>query len=304
MLKTILALSLLAASAASAQSPIRIVVPFPPGGGADSLSRLMAPKLGELRKTQVIVENKPGATGHIGADAVAQAPADGNTLLMASTGAITEKNIAQFAPVSLVSASPYVVTASIKSGFNTLPDLLKQAKASPGKVTFGSSGTGAASHLSGELFKSMAKIDMLHVPYKGVGQAVTDLLAGQVDLLFAPAQAVIQHVRGGKLKALATTGAKRTETLPEVPTVSEAGVPGYESVGWFGLLVRAETPKALVDGLSADANRVLADAEIKKRMAALGADPAGNKPEEFARFIHNDQAKWSKVMRDAGIKPE
>src|SRR6185436_12865481 len=149
-------------STAFAQAPIRIVVPFPPGGGADSLSRLMAPKLGELRKTQVIVENKPGATGHIGADAVVQAPADGHTLLMASTGAITEKNIHQFAPVSLVSASPYVVTASTKTPFSNVQELLKSAKANPGKVTFGSSGTGAASHLSGELFKSLAKIDMLH----------------------------------------------------------------------------------------------------------------------------------------------
>jgi tripartite-type tricarboxylate transporter receptor subunit TctC len=304
MLKAVLALSLFAATAALAQAPIRIVVPFPPGGGADSLSRLMAPKLGELRKTQVIVENKPGATGHIGADAVAQAPADGHTLLMASTGAITERNLHQFAPVSLVSASPYVVTAAAKTPFSNVQELLKSARANPGKVTFGSSGTGAASHLSGELFKSMAKIDMLHVPYKGVGQAVTDLLAGQVDVLFAPAQAVIQHVRAGKLKALATTGARRTETLPEVATAGESGVSGYESVGWFGLLVRAETPKALVDALSADANRVLADAEVRKRMAALGADPAGNTPEEFGRFIRDDQAKWSKVMREAGIKPE
>jgi tripartite-type tricarboxylate transporter receptor subunit TctC len=223
---------------------------------------------------------------------------------MASTGAITERNLHQFAPVSLVSASPYVVTAAAKTPFSNVQELLKSARANPGKVTFGSSGTGAASHLSGELFKSMAKIDMLHVPYKGVGQAVTDLLAGQVDVLFAPAQAVIQHVRAGKLKALATTGARRTETLPEVATAGESGVSGYESVGWFGLLVRAETPKALVDALSADANRVLADAEVRKRMAALGADPAGNTPEEFGRFIRDDQAKWSKVMREAGIKPE
>jgi len=303
MLKTILAVALLAAGTALAQSdkPLRIIVPFPPGGGADALSRLMAPRLGELRRTQVIVENKPGATGHIGAEFVAQQPPDGHTLLMSSTGAITEKNVHQFAPVTLVSASPYVVVASQKSGLASISDLLK---APPGKVTFGSSGTGAASHLSGELFKSMARVDMLHVPYKGVGQAVTDLLAGQVDLLFAPAQAVIQHVRAGKLKALATTGAKRTVTLPEVPTVTESGVPGYESVGWFGLLVHAATPRPMVESLSADANKVLADAEIRKRMEALGADPAGNKPDEFARFIRDDQAKWSKLIREAGIKTE
>jgi tripartite-type tricarboxylate transporter receptor subunit TctC len=150
----------------------------------------------------------------------------------------------------------------------------------------------------------MARIDLLHVPYKGTGQAVTDLLAGQVDLLFAPSQAVIQHVKAGKLKALASTGARRTETLPELPTVAESGLPGYEAVGWFGLLAPAATPKPVVDKLSADANRALADREVRNRMQALGADPGGNTPEEFASFIREDQAKWAKLMREAGIKPE
>jgi tripartite-type tricarboxylate transporter receptor subunit TctC len=297
-----LSLALALSGAASAQT--RIVVPFPPGGGADGLARLMAPKLGELRGEQIIVENKPGASGHIGADLVAQSPADGKTLLMASTAALTEKNVSQFAPVTLVSASPYVVTASLKTSFSTVKELISFAKANPGKLTFGSSGTGAASHLSAELFKSMAKIDMLHVPYKGTGQAVTDLLAGQIDLLFAPSQAVLQHVKAGKLKALATTGATRPETLPDLPTVAEAGVPGYAAVGWFGLLAPAATPKDVVARLSVDANRVLKDLEVKKRMESLGADPAGNTPEEFARFIRDDQAKWAKLMREAGIKPE
>ena len=182
--------------------------------------------------------------------------------------------------------------------------MIAHARSNPGKLSFGSSGTGAASHLSAELFKSMAKIDLLHVPYKGTGQAVTDLLAGQIDLLFAPSQAVIQHVRARKLKALATTGARRAETLPEFPTVAEAGLPGYEAVGWFGLLAPVATPKALIAKLSADSNRVLADADVRSRMLALGADPAGNTPEEFARFIRGDQAKWAKLMREAGIKPE
>jgi tripartite-type tricarboxylate transporter receptor subunit TctC len=206
--------------------------------------------------------------------------------------------------VTLVSASPYVVTASLKTSFSTVKELISFAKANPGKLTFGSSGTGAASHLSAELFKSMAKIDMLHVPYKGTGQAVTDLLAGQIDLLFAPSQAVLQHVKAGKLKALATTGATRPETLPDLPTVAEAGVPGYAAVGWFGLLAPAATPKDVVARLSVDANRVLKYLEVKKRMESLGADPAGNTPEEFARFIRDDQAKWAKLMREAGIKPE
>ncbi len=284
--------------------PVRIVVPFPPGGGADALARLMGPNLAETWKQQVFVENRPGASGHIGADHVAQSAADGYTLLMSSTASLTEKNVSQFAPVTLVSASPYVVTANPKVKAANVRELIALAKSNPGKLTFGSSGTGAASHLSAELFKSMASVDLLHVPYKGVGQAVTDLLAGQIDLLFAPSQAVIQHVKAGKLKALASTGAKRTETLPDLPTVAESGLPGYEAVGWFGLLVPVATPKPIVDKLSVDANRVLADREVRGRMQALGADPSGNTPEQFARFIREDQTKWAKLMREAGIKPE
>jgi tripartite-type tricarboxylate transporter receptor subunit TctC len=284
--------------------PVRIIVPFPPGGGADALARLMAPKLAEIWKEQVAVENRPGASGHIGAGFVAQAPADGTTLLMSSTASLTEKNVAQFAPVTLVSASPYVVTASLKTPVASIRELIALAGANPGKLSYASSGAGAASHLWAELFKSMAGVDLLHVPYKGTGQALTDLLAGQVDLLFAPSQTVIQHVRAGKLKALATTGARRTETLPDLPTVAESGLPGYEALGWFGVLAPAATPRPIVERLSADANRVLADPDVRSRMIALGADPRGNTPEEFARFIRDDQAKWAKLMREAGIKPE
>src|SRR6185295_14608997 len=302
-LSAVFLIASLAAGPAFSQST-RIVVPFPPGGGADALARLMAPKLSELWKDQVIVENKPGASGHIGADFVAKSPADGKTLLMSSTASPTEKNVDQFAPITLVSASPYVVVLSLRTPANTIAELITYARANPGKLTFGSSGTGAASHLSAELFKSMAKVDLLHVPYKGTGPAVTDLLGGQIDLLFAPAQAVLPHVKAGKLKALATTGARRPETIPDLPTVAESGLPGYEAVGWFGLLAPAATPKPIVERLSADANRVLADRDVRSRMIALGADPRGNTPEEFAHFIRADQAKWAKLMREAGIKPE
>ena len=308
-MKTLTALvSLFVSLAALAQGfpvkPVRIIVPFPPGGGADALARLMTPKLAETWKEPPIIENRPGASGHIGADFVAQSAADGYTLLMSSTASLTEKNVHQFAPVTLVSASAYVVAANPKVQAASVRELIALAKASPGKLTYGSSGTGAASHLSAELFKSMAGVDLLHVPYKGTGQAVTDLLAGQIDLLFAPAQAVMQHVRAGKLKALATTGAKRSTTLPELPTVAESGLPGYAAVGWFGLLAPAATPRAIVEKISGDANRVLADAEVRARMNALGAEPSGDTPEEFARFIREDQAKWGKLMREKGIKPE
>jgi tripartite-type tricarboxylate transporter receptor subunit TctC len=301
-------LALVISGAALAQGfpakPVRIVVPFAPGGGADALARLMAPNLTELWKQQVIVENRPGASGHIGADLVAHSPADGHTLLMSSTASLTEKNVDQFAPVTLVSASPYVVTINPKAQAANIRELIALARAHPGKLTYGSSGTGAASHLSAELFKSMARVDLLHVPYKGTGQALTDLLAGQVDLMFAPAQTVLPHVKAGKLKALATTGEKRASMLPELPTVAEAGLPGYAALGWFGLLAPVATPKPLVAQLSGDANRVLGERDVRERMEALGAEPAGNSPGEFARFIRDDQAKWSKLMREAGIKPE
>jgi tripartite-type tricarboxylate transporter receptor subunit TctC len=281
--------------------PVRIVVPFPPGGGADTLTRIMEPKLVAIWGQPVIVENRPGASGHIGADFVAKSVPDGTTLLMSSTASLTEKNVDQFAPVSLVSASPYVVTANPKVAAANVRELIALAKASPGKLSFASSGTGAASHLSAELFKSMAGVDLLHVPYKGTGQAVTDLVAGHVNLMFAPAQTVMPYVREGRLRALALTGSKRSETLPDLPTVAESGLPGYEAVGWFGLLAPAATPQATVAKISADANRVLAEREVREKMLGLGADPSGDTPEEFARFIRNDQAKWSKLMKEAGI---
>jgi tripartite-type tricarboxylate transporter receptor subunit TctC len=278
--------------------PVRIVVPFPPGGGADALARLMAPRLSDRWAQAVLVENKPGASGRIGADLVAQAPADGHTLLMSSTASLTEQNVDQFAPLTLVSASPYIVTASATVNARNIAELIELARANPGKLTFGSSGTGAASHLSAELFKAMAHVDLLHVPYKGTGQALTDLLAGQVDLMFAPSQTVLSHIKAGKLKALAVTGLQRSAALPDIPTVDESGVPGYQAVGWFGLLAPAATPAAIVARISSDANAVLAERGVRDRMRAMGADPAGNTPEQFARFIREDQAKWAKLLKE------
>ena len=302
------AVLVLSAAGAFAQvfpsKPVRIVVPFPPGGGADTLARIMEPKLAGIWAQPIVVENRPGASGHIGADFVAKSVSDGHTLLMSSTASLTEKNVNQFAPVSLVSASAYIVTANPGVAAANIRELIALAKANPGKLSFGSSGTSAASHLSAELFKAMAGVDLLHVPYKGTGQALADLLAGHVNLMFAPAQTVMPYVRAGKLKAFAVTGLKRSEILPDLPTVAESGLPGYEAVGWFGLLAPAATPKATVAKLSVEANRVLAMSDVREKMLGLGADPAGNTPEEFARFIRDDQAKWSKLMKEAGIMPE
>ena len=287
-----------------AARPVHLIVPFPPGGGADALARIMAPSLAKAWGQPVIVENRPGASGHIGADYVANAAPDGHTLLMSSTASLTEKNVHQFAAATLVSASPYVIVTNPKVPAANVRELIEHAKKNPGKLTFGSSGTGAASHLCAELFKSLAAIDMLHVPYKGTGQAVTDLLAGQIDVMFAPAQTVMAHVQAGRLKALAVTSARRSPTLPELPAVAESGLPGYEAVGWFGLLAPAVTPRDLVARISVDANKVLADPDVRQKMLGLGAEPSGNSPEQFARFIRDDQAKWAKLMRERGITPE
>lgn len=284
--------------------PVHIIVPFPPGGGADALARLMQPSLMAIWGQPIIVENRPGASGQIGAEHVASSAPDGHTIMMSSTASLTEKNVHRFAPVSLVSASPYVIAAHPSVPVASVRELIEHARRHPGKLSYGSSGVGAASHLSAELFKSLARVDFLHVPYKGTGQAVTDLLAGQIQLMFAPAPTVMPHVQAGKLKALAVTSARRSASLPELPTVAESGLPGYEAIGWFGLLVPAGTPAAVVAKISADANRVLAEPDVRQKLLSVGAEPSGNTPEEFARFIRADQAKWSRLMAERGIKPE
>ncbi|MEQ1519069.1 MAG: tripartite tricarboxylate transporter substrate binding protein [Usitatibacteraceae bacterium] len=286
------------------EKAVRIIVPFPPGGGADTLARVMAPKLSQMWGQPVLIENRPGAAGMIGADAAAQSPADGLTLLMSSTASLTEKNVAQFAPVSLVSASAYVIVVNADVKANNVRELIALARQSPGKLAFGSSGTGAASHLAGELFKSMAHVDLLHVPYKGTGQALTDLLGGQVQLMFAPPPTVLPHVQSGKLRSLAVTSEKRSLAMPQIPTVAEAGLPGYAAIGWFGLLSPVATPKTLVSRISIDANKVLQMKDVHDRLLALGSEPEGNTPEQFAAFIRHDMEKWARLIKELGIKPE
>ncbi|WP_161485643.1 tripartite tricarboxylate transporter substrate binding protein [Polynucleobacter sp. MWH-Tro8-2-5-gr] len=277
---------------------IKVIVPFPPGGGADTLIRLIVPTMTEVWKQSIIVENRPGASGLIGAEQVAQSPADGYTLLMGSTAAVTEKNIAQFSPVALVSASPYVVTVNPSLNINSIKALIAYAKANPGSVRYGSSGPGSASHLAGELFSSMAGVTLLHVPYKGTGQALTDLLAGHIDLMFAPAQTVMPQIESGKLLALAQTGAKRSEALPNILTVAEAGLPGYSAVGWFGLFAPANTPKPVLQKINQTVMFVLGQDKIRKAMLERGSDPASGSAEEFAAFLRLDQSKWAKLIKE------
>jgi tripartite-type tricarboxylate transporter receptor subunit TctC len=284
--------------------PVTIIVPFPPGGGTDSLVRIMQPTLASLWKYPIIVENKPGAAGAIGGDYVAQAKPDAYTLLMSSTAGITEKNVDKFAPITLVSASPYVVVVNANLPASNIRELIEQARKNPGKLTFGSSGTGAASHLSAELFKSMADVDMLHVPYKGTGQAVTDLVGGQIDVMFSPAETVMQHVQAGRLKALAVTSARRSAALPNLPTVAESGVPGYEALGWFGLFAPAGTPKRLLTKIAADVKFVLSQPDVKQKMLAAGAEATPMTPDHFAAFVRTEMQKWAKLMKERGINPE
>ena len=278
--------------------PIKVVVPFPPGGGADTLIRLIAPLTSDLWKQSVVIENRPGASGAIGAELVAQSPADGYTLLMGSTAAVTEKNIQQFSPVALVSASPYIVTISPALNITSVRSLIAYAKANPGKIRYGSSGPGSASHLAGELFASLANISLLHVPYKGTGQALTDLLAGHIDLMFAPAQTVMPQIESGKLIALAQTGAKRSEALPNIPTVAESGLSGYSAVGWFGLFAPANTPKPVIQKINQTVMFVMSQERVRRAMLERGSDPASGSPEEFSAFLRLDQPKWAKLIKE------
>ena len=281
--------------------PIKVIVPFPPGGGADTLIRLIAPNLSELWKQPVTIENRPGASGYIGAELVAQAPADGYTLLMGSTAAVTEKNAKQFAPVALISASPYIVTVNPALNISSVNGLIAYAKANPGKIRYGSSGPGSASHLAGELFASMANISLLHIPYKGTGQALTDLLAGHIDLMFAPAQTVLPQIETGKLLALAQTCIKRSEALQNIPTVAEAGLTGYSAVGWFGLFAPANTPKIVIQKINQTVMLTMTQDRVRKAMLERGSDPAGGSADEFAAFLRLDQSKWAKLIKENKI---
>lgn len=280
---------------------VTIIVPFPPGGGADTLARALQPRLAALWGQAVVVDNKAGASGHIGADLVAKAAPDGHTLLMGSTAAISDKNVDHLAAVALVSAEAYVVVVHAALPVANVRELIAHAKAHPGKLHFGSSGNGAASHLSGELFRARAGVDLVHVPYKGTGQALTDLLAGHIQLMFAPLQTVVGHLGGGKLRAIAVTGTKPLDALPGVPTVMASGLPDYQAQGWFGLLAPAATPQALLLRLNDDINRVLATPELRRELLAKGADPGSLSAAEFDRYVRQEQQRWARLVKDAGI---
>ncbi|WP_198971557.1 Bug family tripartite tricarboxylate transporter substrate binding protein [Xylophilus sp. ASV27] len=306
----------LAAMPASAQQawpsakPITIVVPFAAGGTTDILARIVGLHLGTELGQQVIVDNRAGAGGNIGGQLVARAPADGYTLLMGTVGthAINQSlykkmpfdPIKDFAPISRVANVPNLLVANPQQPFRTVPELIAYAKAHPGKVNFGSSGNGSSIHLSGELFKSLAKVDMVHVPYKGSAPAVTDLLGNQIAIMFDNLPSAIQYVRAGRLRPIALTTAKRSPELPDVPTIAEAGLPGYEATSWFGLLAPAKTPADIVNRIDAALVKVLANPEVKKKLSEQGAEPYAETPEQFAAFIKAETAKWASVVKESG----
>lgn len=303
-------LSLGAAAQAYPTKPITIVVPFSAGGTTDILARLVGQYLTTELGQPVVVDNKAGAGGNIGGALAAKAPADGYTLFMGTVGthainaALYKKmpfdHVKDFAPLSRVANVPNLLVAHPSQPFKTVPEMIAYAKANPGKINFGSPGNGASPHLSGELFKSMAKVDLTHIPYKGSAPAVSDLLGNQIAIMFDNMPSVIPHVRSGKLRAIAISTAKRSPELPDVPTIAEAGVPGYEAVSWFGLFAPAATPKPVLDKLSAALSKVLANPEVQKKISAQGGETVNETPAQFAAFIRSETTKWGKVVKESG----
>jgi tripartite-type tricarboxylate transporter receptor subunit TctC len=311
-------LLLLLAFAGSANAfptkPVRIIVAFPPGGGTDIVARLIAPRLGESWGQPVVVENRAGASGTIGTEAAARADADGHTLFMATMGNVTANQhlypkmaidpLRAFAPVTKVVDVHFVFMANPALPAGSVKEVVELAKKRPGELHYSSSGPGGAPHLAMELFKRQAGIDLTHVPYKGSGPGMTDLLGGRVMMTMDSLLQGYPNIKAGKLKALAVLGPKRSALLPEVPTMAEAGVAGYALTNWFGLLAPAATPREVIVKVHADVTRVLREGEIQKRIAEMGADVVGNTPEEFAAAMRAESAQWADIIKSANIKAE
>ena len=294
--------------------PLRIVVPFPPGGGTDIGTRIVAQKLQEAWGQAVIVENKPGAAGIVGTELTAKSAPDGYTFMMGNIGThainvslykkLAYDPVKDFAPVSMVADLPLLLLVHPSVPANSVKELIALAKSQPGKLNFSSSGAGGSMHVAAELFKSMTGVDMVHIPYKGGAPAVADLLSGQVALSFSTVLETIQHVKAGKVRALAVTNDHRSIALPDLPTIAEAGLPGYQSISWLALFAPAGTPKEIVNKVSAESVRILKLPDVKERLLAQGAEPIGSTPEQLATILSADIAKYAKVIRESGYKPE
>jgi tripartite-type tricarboxylate transporter receptor subunit TctC len=302
----------LAAAQAYPDKPIRVIVPVPAGGTPDVVARMVAPGLSTLLGQQLVIDNRGGAGGLIGAELAARAVPDGYTVFFSSPGSLTilphlQKHVAydtlkDFAPISLVSIGPFLLITHPSVPARTVKELIALARAEPGKLNYASAGNGAANHLAMELFKSMAGVNVTHVPYKGAPQAVTDLIGGSVNLMFNSIPPVLQHIKTGRLRLLAVASAKRSPQLPDVPTISEAGVPGYEAITWFGLLAPAKTPKAIIGRLNDVMVKVVHAPDLKSQLEIQGYDPVGSSPDEFAAFIRAESEKYAKIVKLSGAK--
>jgi tripartite-type tricarboxylate transporter receptor subunit TctC len=294
--------------------PVRWIVPFPPGGAMDAIARTVGEKAAKTLNQPFIIENRPGAGGNIGADFVAKQPGDGYTMMITSIGMATNKPlygklsydpVKDFAPVSLLAVVPNVlVTNATQPNVKTVSDLIAAAKKEPGKLTYASAGNGTSIHLAGELFTSLAKIDMLHIPYKGSGPAVSDLLGGQVNYMFDSITSAKPHIESGKLRALGVTTAKRSSSLPNIPTIAEAGLPGYEVSPWFAVFVPAATPKPVIAKLHAALTDAIKQPDVRARFEKMGAEPVGSTPDELAAHLAKESARWTKLIAERGIKAE
>jgi tripartite-type tricarboxylate transporter receptor subunit TctC len=314
----LIALALAAVGEVHAQTyptrPLRIIVAFPPGGGTDIVARIISPRLTEMWGQQVIVENRAGASGVIGTEAAARSAPDGHTLFMATMGNVTVNQhlypkmpvdpLRDLAPLSQVVAVHFVMVAHPSLPARNVKELIALARSKPGQINYSSSGPGGAPHLGMELFKSLAKVNLVHIPYKGSGPSFADLIGGQVSLTSDSLVQALPYIRAERLRALGVLGAKRSPLLPDVPTIAESGVPGYELTNWFGLLVPAGTARELITRINGAVVKVLQQPDVRERLVAMGADVVGNSPEEFGTFMQAESTKWAKVVKDANIRAE
>lgn len=294
--------------------PIRLMLPFPPGGPSDIVGRMFAQKLGESIGQQIVIDNRGGAAGNIACEIAKNAAPDGYTLLQGTVGTMSinphlYKNLPydplrDFAPVSLLTETPYLLVTNPKLPANNVKELVALAKTQPGKFNFASGGFGTGNHFSGELFKTLAGIDVVHVPYKGSGVGMNDVLSGQVQMMFINLLPAMPYVTQGRLRGLGVTSAKRSVAAPDIPTIAESGFPGYQSTSWHGIMAPIKTSPAIIKKLHAELAKVSQQADVKKRMASQGTDVSGSTPEEFRKMIQVESAKWANVIKTAGIKPE
>ena len=301
------------ASAAEAypDKPIRLIVPQPPGGTSDILARVLALKLAENLRQQIIIDNRAGASGTIGTDLAAKSPPDGYTLVLVYTthattpgiyGKLPYDPVADFAPITLAAAAPLLLVVHPKIPVTSVKELIAYAKTRPGELNFCSAGNGSGSHLAGELFNTMTGVKLTHIPYKGSGLAITELIGGQVQLMFAGIVPIDPHVKSGRVRSIAVSSAKRSVAIPQVPTIAESGLPGFEVVGWYGVLAPARTPHPIVARLHNEFVKILQTQDIRDRLLSEGAEPVGNTPAEFTAFIKTDIGRWAKVIKAAGAK--